>query len=422
MTNLIEDHGLLRFLTCGSVDDGKSTLIGRLLFDSKSILADALHAIEKTSQKRGMQEVDLSLLTDGLQAEREQGITIDVAYRYFSTGTRKFIIADAPGHEQYTRNMVTAASTANLAIILVDARKGVQPQTRRHSYLAHLVGIPHLLVAVNKMDLVDYSQARFEEVRAAYLDFAEQLGIKDVRFIPLSALKGDMVVDRGDNLNWYQGETLMEILENAPSAHSEHDEPFRFPVQFVCRPQDSTNPELHDYRGFMGRVESGSIAVGDAVTALPSGLTSKVKAIELGGKPLREAITEQSVTILLEDEIDISRGDMIVKSDALPTQTKQINATVCWLSETPMDRARTYLIRHTTRETKAKLTEIAYRVDVNTLEKQAVERLAMNDIAQVSFKLAQPLLTDAYADNRGTGAFIVIDESTNNTVGAGMIN
>ena len=422
MNNLIEDHGLLRFLTCGSVDDGKSTLIGRLLFDSKSILADALHAIEKTSQKRGMQEVDLSLLTDGLQAEREQGITIDVAYRYFSTGTRKFIIADAPGHEQYTRNMVTAASTANLAIILVDARKGVQPQTRRHSYLAHLVGIPHLLVAVNKMDLVDYSQARFEEVRAAYLDFAEQLGIKDVRFIPLSALKGDMVVDRGDNLNWYQGETLMEILENAPSAHSEHDEPFRFPVQFVCRPQDSTNPALHDYRGFMGRVESGSIAVGDAVTALPSGLSSTVKAIELGGKPLREAITEQSVTILLEDEIDISRGDMIVKSDALPTQTKQITATICWLSETPMDRARTYLIRHTTRETKAKVTEIAYRVDVNTLEKQAVERLAMNDIAQVSFKLAQPLLTDAYTDNRGTGAFIVIDESTNNTVGAGMIN
>ena len=422
MTHLIEDHGLLRFLTCGSVDDGKSTLIGRLLFDSKSILADALHAIEKTSQKRGMQDVDLSLLTDGLQAEREQGITIDVAYRYFSTGTRKFIIADAPGHEQYTRNMVTAASTANLAIILVDARKGVQPQTRRHSYLAHLVGIPHLLVAVNKMDLVDYSQVRFEEVRAAYLDFAEQLGVKDVRFIPLSALKGDMVVDRGDNLNWYQGETLMEILENAPSAHSEHDEPFRFPVQFVCRPQDSTNPALHDYRGFMGRVESGSIAVGDAVTALPSGLTSTVKAIELGGKPLREAITEQSVTILLEDEIDISRGDMIVKSDALPTQTKQITATICWLSETPMDRARTYLIRHTTRETKAKVTEIAYRVDVNTLEKQAVERLAMNDIAQVSFKLAQPLLTDAYTDNRGTGAFIVIDESTNNTVGAGMIN
>lgn len=418
---LIEDHGLLRFLTCGSVDDGKSTLIGRLLFDSKAILADTLSAIEKTSLKRGMQEVDLSLLTDGLQAEREQGITIDVAYRYFSTGTRKFIIADAPGHEQYTRNMVTAASTANLAIILIDARKGVQPQTRRHSYLAHLVGIPHLVVAVNKMDLVDYSQARFEAIKADYLAFAKQLGIQDVRFIPLSALKGDMVVDRGENLSWYDGDTLMEILESAPAAHTEHDEPFRFPVQYVCRPQDSSNPELHDYRGFMGRVESGSIKVGDAVTVLPSGRTSMVKAIELGGEPLREAITEQSVTLLLTDEIDISRGDMIVKTDALPTQTKQVAATVCWLAEAPLDRARTYLIRHTTRETKAKVAAIEWRVDINTLERQAAERLQMNDIAQVSFKLAQPLLTDPYADNRGTGAFIIIDESTNNTVGAGMI-
>lgn len=418
---LIEDHGLLRFLTCGSVDDGKSTLIGRLLFDSKAILADTLSAIEKTSLKRGMQEVDLSLLTDGLQAEREQGITIDVAYRYFSTGTRKFIIADAPGHEQYTRNMVTAASTANLAIILIDARKGVQPQTRRHSYLAHLVGIPHLVVAVNKMDLVDYSQARFEAIKADYLAFAKQLGIQDVRFIPLSALKGDMVVERGENLSWYDGDTLMEILESAPAAHTEHDEPFRFPVQYVCRPQDSTNPELHDYRGFMGRVESGSIKVGDAVTVLPSGRTSMVKAIELGGEPLREAITEQSVTLLLTDEIDISRGDMIVKADALPTQTKQVAATVCWLAEAPLDRARTYLIRHTTRETKAKVAAIEWRVDINTLERQAAERLQMNDIAQVSFKLAQPLLTDPYADNRGTGAFIIIDESTNNTVGAGMI-
>lgn len=418
---LIEDHGLLRFLTCGSVDDGKSTLIGRLLFDSKAILADTLSAIEKTSLKRGMQEVDLSLLTDGLQAEREQGITIDVAYRYFSTGTRKFIIADAPGHEQYTRNMVTAASTANLAIILIDARKGVQPQTRRHSYLAHLVGIPHLVVAVNKMDLVDYSQARFEAIKADYLAFAKQLGIQDVRFIPLSALKGDMVVERGENLSWYDGDTLMEILESAPAAHTEHDEPFRFPVQYVCRPQDSSNPELHDYRGFMGRVESGSIKVGDAVTVLPSGRTSMVKAIELGGEPLREAITEQSVTLLLTDEIDISRGDMIVKTDALPTQTKQVAATVCWLAEAPLDRARTYLIRHTTRETKAKVAAIEWRVDINTLERQAAERLQMNDIAQVSFKLAQPLLTDPYADNRGTGAFIIIDESTNNTVGAGMI-
>ena len=421
MTHFIEDHGLLRLLTCGSVDDGKSTLIGRLLFDSKAILADTLHAIEKTSQKRGMQEVDLSLLTDGLQAEREQGITIDVAYRYFTTGTRKFIIADAPGHEQYTRNMVTAASTANLAIILVDARKGVLTQTRRHSYLAHLVGIPHLLVAVNKMDLVDYSQARFEEIKRDYLAFAEQLGITDVRFLPLSALKGDMVVDRGENLSWYQGPTLMDFLETAPGAHTEHAEPFRFPVQYVCRPQDSTNPALHDYRGFQGRVESGSIAVGDAITVLPSGLSSTVKAIELGGEALREAVTEQSVTLLLRDEIDISRGDMIVKSSELPTQTKQLEATVCWLAETPLDRARTYLIRHTTRDTKAKVADIAWRVDVNSLEKQAVNQLGMNDIAQVSFKLAQSLFVDPYTTNRGTGAFIIIDESTNNTVGAGMV-
>ncbi len=421
MTTFIEDHGLLRLLTCGSVDDGKSTLIGRLLYDSKAILADTLSAIEKTSQKRGTGDVDLSLLTDGLQAEREQGITIDVAYRYFSTGTRKFIIADAPGHEQYTRNMVTAASTANLAIILVDARKGVLTQTRRHSYLAHLVGIPHLLVAVNKMDLVDYSQARFEQIQRDYLDFAEQLGIQDVRFIPLSALKGDMVVARGENLNWYQGETLMEILESAPAAHSEHDEPFRFPVQYVCRPQDSSNPELHDYRGFMGRVESGHIKVGDSVTVLPSGLNSTVKAIELGGNPLLEAVTEQSVTLLLQDEIDISRGDMLVKTGELPTQTKHINATVCWLAEQPLDKARTYVLRHTTRDTKAKVADIEFRVDVNTLAKQPVNQLAMNDIAQVSFKLAQPLFTDAYSNNRATGAFIVIDASTNNTVGAGMI-
>ena len=421
MTQFTEDHGLLRLLTSGSVADGKSTLIGRLLFDSKAILADTLHAIEKTSQKRGMTEVDLSLLTDGLQAEREQGITIDVAYRYFTTGTRKFIIADAPGHEQYTRNMVTAASTANLAIILVDARKGVLTQTRRHSYLAHLVGIPHLLVAVNKMDLVDYSEDVYENIKRDYLNFAEQLGIDDVRFIPLSALKGDMVVDRGDNLAWYSGPTLMDILETAPAAHTEHDEPFRFPVQYVCRPQDSSNPLLHDYRGFMGRIESGTIAVGDSVTVLPSGLTSIVKAIELGGEPLREAVTEQSVTLLLSDEIDISRGDMLVKTGELPNQTKQLQATVCWLSESPLDRARTYLIRHTTRDTKAKVADIAYRVDVNTLEKQSVNQLGMNDIAQVNFKLAQPLFTDAYATNRATGAFIVIDESTNNTVGAGMI-
>ncbi|NMG43188.1 sulfate adenylyltransferase subunit CysN [Aromatoleum toluvorans] len=415
------DHGLLRFLTCGSVDDGKSTLIGRLLFDTKTILADTLNAIEKTSAKRGMSAVDLSLLTDGLQAEREQGITIDVAYRYFSTGTRKYIIADAPGHEQYTRNMVTAASTANLAIILVDARKGVLTQTRRHSYLASLVGIPHLLVAVNKMDLVDYDQATFERIKADYLAFADKVGIKDVRFIPLSALNGDMIVDRGDRLGWYDGPTLLDILETAPAAHTEQAENFRFPVQFVCRPQDSANPELHDFRGFMGRVESGEVAVGDAVTVLPSGRTSTVKDIQIGGASIERAIHEQSVTLLLADEIDISRGDMIVKSSEQPEQLKQIDATLCWLSETPLSPARTYVLRHTTREVKAKVAKIECLLNVNTLEREPASALAMNDIARLTLKLAQPIFADPYVENRATGAFIIIDESTNNTVGAGMI-
>lgn len=418
------NDSLLRFMTCGSVDDGKSTLIGRLLYDTKTILADTLSNIERTSSKRGMEAVDLSLLTDGLQAEREQGITIDVAYRYFSTGTRKYIIADAPGHEQYTRNMVTAASTANLAIILIDARRGVLTQTRRHSYLAHLVGIPHIVVAVNKMDLVNYDQATYEKIKADYLAFASEIGLaqaRDIKFIPLSALNGDMLVDRLDNLDWYQGETLLEILEDAPAAHSEKAEAFRFPVQFVCRPHDSANPELHDFRGFMGRVESGDIAVGDAVTVLPNGYQSKVKAIQLGNEQLQTAQTEQSITLLLEDEIDTSRGDMIVKTAEAAEPVKQIEAHVCWLSETPLSTARTYIVRHTSRESKAKIGEIQYKVDVNTLEQQATSDLKMNDIARVSFKLAQPLMVDSYDKNRATGAFIVIDESSNNTVGAGMI-
>ena len=418
------NDSLLRFMTCGSVDDGKSTLIGRLLYDTKTILADTLNNIERTSQKRGMEAVDLSLLTDGLQAEREQGITIDVAYRYFSTGTRKYIIADAPGHEQYTRNMVTAASTANLAIILIDARKGVLTQTRRHSYLAHLVGLPHIVVAVNKMDLVNYDQATYEKIKADYIAFASEIGLaqaRDIKFIPMSALNGDMLVDRLDNMDWYQGETLLEILEDVPAAHSEQAEQFRFPVQFVCRPHDSANPELHDFRGFMGRVESGEIAVGDAVTVLPNGYQSKVKAIQLGDVQLQSAQTEQSITILLEDEIDTSRGDMLVKTAETTEAVKQIEAHVCWLSETPLSPARTYIVRHTTRESKAKIGTIQYKVDVNTLEQQSTADLKMNDIARVSFKLAQPLMVDSYDKNRATGAFIVIDESTNNTVGAGMI-
>jgi sulfate adenylyltransferase subunit 1 len=424
--NISSGHGqhadsLLRFMTCGSVDDGKSTLIGRLLFDTKAILADTLNQIERTSKKRGMEAVDLSLLTDGLQAEREQGITIDVAYRYFSTGTRKYIIADSPGHEQYTRNMVTAASTANLAIILIDARRGVLTQTRRHSFLAKLVGIPHIIVAINKMDLVDHEQAVFDRICGEYRAFADEIGLGDVRFIPMSALNGDNIVDRGEAMSWYGGPTLLDILESAPAAHTERVEAFRFPVQYVCRPQASDNPDLHDYRGFMGRVESGSVKVGDRVTALPSGQSSVVKRIELGAVSLPEAIHEQSVSILLEDEIDISRGDMLVPAAEQPTVTKEIEGMVCWFSETPLSPARTYLLRHTTRTSKAKIAAIDYRVDVNTLVQEPATTLAMNDIARIRLRLAQPLAVDPYTENRATGAFIVIDESTNNTVGAGMI-
>jgi sulfate adenylyltransferase subunit 1 len=415
------DNGLLRFLTCGSVDDGKSTLIGRLLFDTKAILADTLHAMARTSARRGLEAVDLSLLTDGLSAEREQGITIDVAYRYFTTGRRKYIIADAPGHEQYTRNMVTAASTANLAIILIDARKGVLTQTRRHSYLAHLLGIPHVVVAINKMDLVDYDHAIYERIRGEYLEFAATLGIGDVTFIPLSALNGDMIVDRGENLDWYGGPTLLDLLESAPGAHSERDERFRFPVQFVCRPQRSGDLKLHDYRGFMGRVESGEVVVGDEVLVLPSEQRSRVKAIEIHGRSLPRAIAEQSVTLLLEDEIDVSRGDMIVHVEKSARVTRRIETMLCWLGETALDPGRKYLIRQTTRETKAAIEAISYRLDINTLQQMPAEHLGMNDIAYVIFKLARPLCVDAYAENRSTGAFIVIDETTNNTVGAGMI-
>jgi sulfate adenylyltransferase subunit 1 len=415
------DNGLLRFLTCGSVDDGKSTLIGRLLYDTKAILADTLHAIEKTSAKRGLTAADLSLLTDGLLAEREQGITIDVAYRYFTTGTRKYIIADAPGHEQYTRNMVTAASTADLAIILIDARRGVLPQTKRHSKLAHMMGIEHLVVAVNKMDLVGYEEDVFRYIEADFLHFATRAGIADVSFVPMSAVNGDMVVERGDRLDWYDGPTLLEMLETAPVAHAGHAEPFRFPVQYVCRPQQSTDPKLHDYRGYMGRVESGEVAVGDEVAILPSGRTTRIKAIHLGDRQLDRAVAEQSVTLLLDDEIDISRGDQIVSRGDTPLLATTLRADLCWLSETPLDPRRTYLIRHTTRTVKAKLATIHHRFDIHTLEKQDAAQLGVNDIAEASFRLAQPLVVDPYARNRSTGAFIVIDEATNNTVGAGMI-
>lgn len=415
------DHGVLRFLTCGSVDDGKSTLIGRLLHDTQSILEDTLHVISNTSRKRGLDAIDLSLLTDGLIAEREQGITIDVAYRYFSTGSRKYIIADAPGHEQYTRNMVTAASTADLAIILVDARHGVLPQTRRHSVIAHRLGIPHLVVAVNKMDLCDYAQSVFDGICNDYLDFARLAGIDDVRFVPISALKGDMIVERGDHLDWYRGPTLLEILENAPAAHTEHAEPFRFPVQYVCRPRQSDDPRLHDYRGYMGRIESGEIAVGDTVTVLPGGRTTRVVDIQQGGVSLPAAIAGQSITLLLADDIDVSRGDMIARTEGLPQVSDTIAAELCWLADRPLDARRTYLIHHTTRDVRAKLAGEIQIFDIAMLRHNAADSVAMNDIARVSFRLARPIFCDRYEENRATGAFIIIDEQTYDTVGAGMI-
>ncbi len=413
------DHTeLLRFITAGSVDDGKSTLIGRLLYDSKSIFEDQLSAITNTSHKRGLKGVDLSLLTDGLQAEREQGITIDVAYRYFATPKRKFIIADTPGHEQYTRNMVTGASTANLAIILIDARKGVLTQSRRHAYLASLVGIPHLVVAINKMDLVDYSRDVVEKISKDFTAFANRLGLENIVYIPMSALNGDMVVERGNNLSWYKGVTLMDLLENVPIDHDINLEDFRFPVQLICRPKTE---DLHDFRGYMGRIESGYISVGDEVTVLPSGLTSRVKEIVTYDGFLSHAIAPQSVTLTIEDHLDISRGDMLVKTGEEPRVTKEFEAILCWLSETDLDLRRKYLIKHSTRIVKARVSQIDCRVDVNTLKHEKVSTLKMNDIGHVKLNVQQPVVCDDYQGNHATGSFIVIDEASNNTVAAGMI-
>ncbi|SFL64725.1 sulfate adenylyltransferase subunit CysN [Nitrosomonas communis] len=409
---------LLRFITAGSVDDGKSTLIGRLLHDSKSIFEDQLSSIARTSNKRGMQAVDLSLLTDGLQAEREQGITIDVAYRYFATPKRKFIIADTPGHEQYTRNMVTGASTANLAIILIDARKGVLTQSRRHAYLASLVGIPHLVVAINKMDLVGYSREVYERIRNDFAAFAQGLRLSNIEYIPMSALNGDMVVERGDKLTWYEGRTLMDLLENIDIEHDVNTDDFRFPVQWVCRPQTE---ELHDFRGYMGRIESGSIRVGDEVAILPSGLSSRIKEILLYKHSFEDAFAPQSVTLTIEDHLDISRGDMLVKAGEQPQIKKEFAAMLCWLSEQPLDSRRKYIVKHTTRMIKGMVNQIDYRVDVNTLTHETADSLKMNDIARVVMKVQQPIVFDDYAHNRGTGSFIIIDETSNNTVAAGMI-
>ena len=412
------DTELLRFITAGSVDDGKSTLIGRLLYDSKSIFEDQLSSITNTSHKRGMTDVDLSLLTDGLQAEREQGITIDVAYRYFATPKRKFIIADTPGHEQYTRNMVTGASTANLAIILIDARKGVLTQSRRHAYLASLMGIPHLVVAINKMDLVGYSSDVVKKISQEFAEFAGKLGLENIVYIPMSALNGDIVVERGDNHSWYKGSTLMEVLENSPIDNDINLEDFRFPVQLVCRPKTK---EFHDFRGYMGRIESGQISVGDEVTVFPSGLSSRIKEIVTYDGLLDHAIAPQSVTLTIEDHLDISRGDMLVKTENAPHVSKKINTILCWLSEVALDPKRKYLLKHSARIVKAGVSKIDYRVDINTLSHEAVDTLKMNDIGCVELNVQQPLACDDYQKNHATGSFIVVDEASNNTVAAGMI-
>ena len=409
---------LLRFTTAGSVDDGKSTLIGRLLYDAKSIFEDQLQAMERSTERRGGTGVDLSLLTDGLQAEREQGITIDVAYRYFATPRRKFIIADTPGHEQYTRNMVTGASTANLAIVLIDARKGVLTQSRRHAYIAQLLGIPHLIAAINKMDLVDYSEAVYQNIKTEFSAFCQQLGARDVSFIPISALHGDNVVEKSARMPWYTGDTLLHTLETLHIQHDINLRDFRFPVQIVCSPQISGLP---DFRGYMGRIESGSLRTGDEIVVLPSGHRSRIKDIVTHDGSLSVACAPQSVTLMLEHHIDISRGDMIVRPENLPRSAREFHAMLCWMSEQPLHPRGKYLIKHTTHTAKAIVQEIEHKVDINTLATGAASELKMNEIGRVLIKVQRPVVCDAYRDNRASGAFIVIDEHTNNTVAAGMI-
>lgn len=431
-TNTLTQHSLLRFITAGSVDDGKSTLIGRLLYDSKGIFADQLAAVSRSKHKRTVGDtIDLSLLTDGLEAEREQGITIDVAYRYFATPKRKFIIADTPGHEQYTRNMVTGASTADAVIILVDVSKvklredgGVDLliQTKRHSTIAKLLQIEHVIVAVNKMDLVNYDQAVYERIVTAYRAFADSLGLKDVTAIPLSALAGDNVVEASENMAWYQGPTLIELLESLSVYDEAHDAPFRFPVQLVAR---HNGHEANDFRGYMGRIESGKVAVGDKLVVQPSGQSATVKEIVTFDGSLQSASAGQSVTLLLNEYLDISRGDTLASQDAPATLLKQVVADVCWMSDEPLDVRRKYWIKHGTRQTAAKVTKVDTLLDVNTQERKAVDNpaagLKLNDIARINLTVQQPLAADAYADIRATGAFILIDEVTHQTVAAGMI-
>lgn len=416
---MIDNNQLLRFTTAGSVDDGKSTLIGRLLYDSKSIFEDQLEAIEKTSKKKGHDGVDLALFTDGLKDEREQGITIDVAYRYFTTPKRKFIIADTPGHIQYTRNMVTGASTANAAIILVDARHGVIEQTKRHSFLASLLHIPHVIVCINKMDLVDYSEEAYNKVIDQFEEFSSKMLVKDIRFIPISALKGDNVVNRSDKMNWYQSAPLLNTLETLHISSDTNKIDARFPVQTVLRPQNDTH---RDYRGYAGRVASGVFRVGDEVTVLPSGFLSKIKTIDVFEKSLDEAYAPMSISMTLEDDIDISRGDMIVRSNNKPEPTQDIEVMLCWLNDSPSKPRAKYNIYHTSNEQKAIIKEVVYKYDINTLERHSDEdELRMNDISRVRIRTTKPLMIDSYRENRTTGSIILVDDATNETVAAGMI-
>lgn len=410
---------LLRFTTAGSVDDGKSTLIGRLLYDSKAIFSDQMEALELVSKRRGEETVNLALLTDGLRAEREQGITIDVAYRYFATPKRKFIIADTPGHIQYTRNMVTGASTANVALILIDARNGVIEQTIRHAFIASQLNIPHIIVCVNKMDMVNYNEEVFESIRHKFEAITAKLDIMDVRFIPISALHGDNVVDRSKNMDWYQGPTLMYLLENIHIANDLNLVDGRFPVQYIIRPYSD---KFHDYRGYAGRISGGIFRKGDEVSVLPSGLTSKIKSIDIFENELDEAFAPQSVTLTLEDDIDISRGDMIVPKNNEPKASQDLELMLCWLNEKPLTLNGKYHLKHTTSDARCIIKEVVYKVDINTLDENETDKnVKMNDIARIKIRTTKPLFFDSYKKNRITGSLILIDEATNETVGAGMI-
>lgn len=413
------DTELLRFTTAGSVDDGKSTLIGRLLYDSKSIFEDQYEAIRHTSERRGEENVNLALLTDGLKAEREQGITIDVAYRYFATPKRKFIIADTPGHIQYTRNMVTGASTANVALILVDARNGVVEQTRRHAFIASLLQIPHLVVCINKMDLVDFDREVYEKIKEDFAQFSYKLDVKDVHFIPISALEGDNVVDRSEKTPWYEGPTLLYYLENVHIGSDHNFIDCRFPVQYVVRPYSD---EHHDYRGYAGRVAGGVFKKGDKVMVLPSGFSSTISKINTFEGELEEAFPPMSVTLLLADDIDISRGDMIVRENNVPESTQDIEVMICWFNERPLQERGKYALLHTTQEVRCIVKEIRYKLDINTLHRLEEDKnIGMNDIGRLLLRTTQPLFVDSYHRNRNTGSIILVDEGTNETVAAGMI-